>query len=410
MLSKVILFVCLFISASSVSADGPAPVEYQEVVPDESVMVEQNFSVAAAEEYPLLILTRTVKIEEAVWLSFILTGIELGDSGYILIKSTDGVVLQKLTEQNLSESTGHTAPIKRSELIVEAYAGSAEDSTFFDIEKIIVGGKPIIQPGVESTEQSVDMNVETIVPLANDESTQESICEHDFRLGEDDVRIGRIFPKGCTAFLISEGLLVTAGHCNTRLMNWVQFNVPASDRDGTLNFPPPEDQYAIDIDSIKSSNDGEDSYGDDWAVFKVHPNTKTGLIPHQQQESHFEIDAVEEPTMVKISGYGLDRIPNGENRASFNDNNQTLQKSKGKVLEFITEGNGVYLSYMVDTEKGNSGSPVIVLDDDGKDTGRAVGIHTDGGCDPARGVGNKGTSFRNVNLLKAIEEIADNEN
>ena len=55
------------------------------------------------------------------------------------------------------------------------------------------------------------------------------------------------------------------------------------------------------------------------------------------------------------------------------------------------------VAYQTDTMGGNSGSPVSW-----EQTGRSVGIHTDGGCVGFTG-SNGGTSFRNQGLWNAIK-------
>jgi hypothetical protein len=54
----------------------------------------------------------------------------------------------------------------------------------------------------------------------------------------------------------------------------------------------------------------------------------------------------------------------------------------------------------VDTQGGNSGSPIIV---DGTDL--TVGIHTNGGCTQTGGA-NAGTSFENDNLETALRDFS----
>ena len=70
----------------------------------------------------------------------------------------------------------------------------------------------------------------------------------------DCARSARLFPVGCTAWLINDAqqCFLTAGHCFTGDVNQVaQFNVPLSDESGNVNHPGPEDQYFMDGSSLQ---------------------------------------------------------------------------------------------------------------------------------------------------------------
>ena len=76
----------------------------------------------------------------------------------------------------------------------------------------------------------------------------------------------------------------------------------------------------------------------------------------------------------------------------YNSDSQTLQYDVGSNLgEFFNGSSDVYFEYLVDTQNGSSGS---VLQSDGISgvSRHAIGVHTDGGCNPPN-TGNKGTSF-----------------
>ena len=49
-----------------------------------------------------------------------------------------------------------------------------------------------------------------------------------------------------------------------------------SNSNGSLNNPPPEDQYSTDNSSRQFVNGG---IGNDWAYFGTFPNSNTGLTP-----------------------------------------------------------------------------------------------------------------------------------
>ena len=206
-----------------------------------------------------------------------------------------------------------------------------------------------------------------------------SICGSDNRIASSETRVARIDPIGCTGWNISNGKQLTAGHClagsgNTTL----SFEPPASLSDGTVQFPGPDKQYAINQGSFQFTNGG---VGNDWGVFSVANNSQTGLQPMAAQGSFNFVQNLG-PSTIRITGFGVDS----------GTTNQTNQTHTGPN----SGSSGTTMRYAVDTMGGNSGSPVIDTA-----TGNAVGIHTHGGCTSSGG-SNSGTSFFNSAAWTAI--------
>ncbi|MDY7108520.1 MAG: hypothetical protein SYC29_07765 [Planctomycetota bacterium] len=215
-----------------------------------------------------------------------------------------------------------------------------------------------------------------------------SICgPFDDRILSDDPRIGRSVPGGCTAWIIDDfnHCLLTAGHCGDSGLQVIEFNVPLSDGDGSINHPPPEDQYAVDPASILT-NGGMGS-GSDWTYFGCFANTETGLTPFEAQGEYFTLSQPPaEGETARVTGYGTTDppIPESWNRA---------QKTHAAPL---IDWEYTELTYETDTTGGNSGSPVI-----DEATGRAIGIHTHGGCNEFGGR-NSGTGVNHPGLQWAL--------
>ncbi len=207
----------------------------------------------------------------------------------------------------------------------------------------------------------------------------------DDRVLSNDPRVGRLVPNGCTVWLIDDcnHCLLTAGHCPT---GWiVEFNVPPSYSDGTSVHSHPDDQYAVDVTSLQ----GAYAPDDDWAYFGCFPNPNTGLTPYETQGGAFSFVAPPTSTdgvTVRVTGFGIDATPNEWNRVQ--------QTHRGQLLGFQADGGT--LLHGVDTYPGNSGSPMIWYE-----TGKAIGIHTEGGCNTTGGA-NAGTSVMNAGLHAAI--------
>jgi len=207
----------------------------------------------------------------------------------------------------------------------------------------------------------------------------------DDRELSNDPRVCRIVPVGCTGWLIDDrnrGLL-SAGHCVVPgQFDTVWFNVPLSDASGVPQMPSPDDQYPIDPASIQWSDAG---IGDDWVYFGVFANANTGLSAGRAQGWCAEL--ADPPAggghSVEVTGHGRDSTPPARN---------AVQQAHSGPLVSATQ---TTLEHQADTEGGNSGSPIIWTQ-----TGEAIGIHTNGGCD-SLGY-NSGTARTAPGLVAAL--------
>jgi V8-like Glu-specific endopeptidase len=218
---------------------------------------------------------------------------------------------------------------------------------------------------------------------------QRSICGPlDDRELHDDPRCGRLMPIGCSTWLIDDvnhGFL-SAGHC-ADAMDIVEFNVPLSDGNGNPQHPGPEDQYAVDEESVQFDYTG---LGNDWMYYGCFPNTETGLTPALAQGDFFSLAASAPPVSgqsIRITGYGTTYWP-------VDPTWNQVQKTHAGSYDTMQ---GTMIAYVVDTTGGNSGSPVL-----NEDTNEAIGIHTNGGCG-ANGGENWGTAVHNTSLQWALD-------
>ncbi len=170
----------------------------------------------------------------------------------------------------------------------------------------------------------------------------------------------------------------------------MEFNVPQSGSNGSPQHPGVEDQYLINVSSIIKHNNG---FGDDWAIFDVFSNSQTGLTAIEAQNAYYDIEQSNGGSSITITGYG----------GALSELNKTQQTDTG-----TNEGRfGNVIKYAVDTDQGNSGSPVIDIS-----TGKVIGIHTTASC-PDSGF-NFGTSFFNNAFWDAaystlFEDVAINQ-
>ena len=174
----------------------------------------------------------------------------LGSGSYITVTSLYDNARQDLNAAAIAQWQNSSAYFNGDALRVELYVAPGDRDIFIQVDEIMVGehGAPLGPP-------------------------QGQCGPTDDRVPSSDDRMGRLVDFVCTAFLIGDGSLVTAGHCilDPDLADTVQFNVPASLPSGTIQHPGPEDQYAID----NSSREGaQGTVGEDWGVFETFANTQ----------------------------------------------------------------------------------------------------------------------------------------
>ncbi len=315
------------------------------------------YSSTAGQTEATLVNTQTIGIAGIPWLNISFTNYNLGENSYILMTSMLDGAAQKHSQITLDQWTGQSAFFNGDFVEVKLFVAPGDQNVFYRVEELTVG----------------DWSVPT-----------ESQCgPTDDRIPSNDVRQGRLMNIGCTAWLIPNGKLVTAGHCNAGTL--VEFNVPQSLPNGTIQHPGPEHQYSA-IASSKVFQDG--GVGNDWCVFAVNPNSVTSLMPAVAQGAVYAlVQSYATGDSIRITGYGVDN-----NTPVYNQAQQThMGPNAGS--------SGTTMRYRTDTEGGNSGSPVI-----NGVTNVALGVHTHGGCTTSGTGNNNGTSFFHTNFWTAVDQ------
>ncbi len=309
----------------------------------------------------------------------------LGNHSYLTVTSLKDGSQQRLDAESIKTWNYSTGYFNGDALEIKLYVHKDDAYVSFAIDQIMVA------------ETNASLKINDITKSTNAPENTGDLCGTDNRVATTDRAIGRLTNgsnSDCTVYISANGSLLTAGHCRTNAIdagyNIVEFNIPQSNDNGSVNHPNVRDQYPINIGSIRSEY--TENVGNDWCVFLCGQNSNTGLTPAWGQQSFYQLARDFNPTTVRITGCGVD---NG--RA-----NQTVQTHTGTLnSETVDNANDVYFNYSVDTEPGNSGSPIIW---DGTRT--VLGIHTNGGC--ANGGSNKGTSFEADDLENAINQIIGN--
>lgn len=236
-----------------------------------------------------------------------------------------------------------------------------------------------------------------------------SICgPSDDRVVSTNPKIGRLLENrsgdgGCTLTMISKSCGVSAGHCYS-VLGVAEFNTPLSTSSG-IGHPEESDVYDIEKASIKYKNGGP---GNDWAVFKVKPNSVTGEFAGTVQGTYqVSFDVPEVGETLRITGYGLDSEPT-KNLAQQTHTGSLV--STGTASRVDDEEDDWYgrpystMNHTVDTMGGNSGSTIIRESDE-----MIVGIHTHGGCSTFGGE-NQGTVIaKNPEAVAAIKACLESD-
>ena len=311
---------------------------------------------------PAAVFAADVCVATADWLQLWFGACNLPPGSRLLLRSLQDHAEQRFEAQSLREWSFVSAYFNGGSVRVELWAAPQSRGNRLLLEKVKAG---------------IGVGVDT------------GICGGvDTRLLSNDPWVGRI-DGGCSAWLANEFTLLTAGHCLGAVAGQiVHFNVPLSTATGAPQFPPPEDQYALEPGVLYTMNLG---VGADYSVFAAVRNSNTGLYPGQAQHGWYP--AAPPPValgqQITVTGYGSVSPP-----VSPTWNGAQKTATGPRVASAWANSVG----FQVHVTGGNSGSPVI---DAG--TGIAIGIATHAGCGS---VGyNLGTSLGLASLATALQQV-----
>jgi len=316
---------------------------------------------------PELVWSHLINLGDAPWLRLHFSESNLGNASYIEIESKYDGAIQRLNAISLSEWYNASAFFNGGQIELRLYVWPTDTGVFITIKEILIG------------------------TTSENGNIPETICgTEDNRVSSSNPALGRLLTtsleNGCTGWIVENGKHITAGHCvDYGVIGVLQFNVPKSLSDGTIQHPHPDHQYSVDQESVKYQNGG---VGNDWAVFSVFNNSNTNLQPIQAQNASFNVMQSLTPNSLRVTGYGVDGPPpDYGNSYPGNSDSQTQQTHVGSNVN----SSGTVVGHTADTQPGNSGSPII-----DESTGFVIGVHTHGGCTNSGG-NNIGTStFHNT--------------
>jgi len=240
----------------------PAPVPSQTVV----LYVDSGFVSATQGTDPLVVFSHVVRVQGAPWVRLYFGDVQLSGS-----PSAANQSFLRIT----SQADGAVQVLDSS-----ALARWGNTSAYFNGEPVVI--ELFVWPGTGLNRGVLESVVAGV--QSEPDAPAGYICgPTDDRVPSSDPRGARILPVGCSAFLFNQrpNCFLTAGHCPVvGPFEVVEFNVPLSDPDGTINHPPPQDQYPVDLNSIQFSYLG---LGHDWCQFGAFNNTTTLLSPLRAQ-------------------------------------------------------------------------------------------------------------------------------
>ena len=316
---------------------------------------------------PVEIPIGIIEMQNVPWIQLHFSDVNLGNESYIILKSLYDDKWQKLDAVSIKQWNHYSAFFNGSAVEINLILAQTDFQVYIKIDEIVVGEWYNGSPG-------------------------ESICgPTDERIASNQPATARLLSIGCTAWIIPNGKFATAGHClDGSNSTVVEFNVPISLPNGTLQHPGPEDQYSVNVSTKIFTNGG---VGNDWGVFEVNRNSNTGLMPKQAQNAYWPLVQDYTPDSIRITGYGVDGPPPDFGNGVRDSTNQTQQTHVGQNAG----SSGTTMRYVTDTQGGNSGSPIIDAL-----TNNAVGVHSHGGCSSSGG-NNNGTSTFHSAFWAAVD-------
>jgi len=283
---------------------------------------------ANAAAAPSVVFAEVIHVDDAAWIRLYFAEVQLDDGGFVRVTSLLDGEVQELDEAALAMWGNASAYFNGDSLLVEIVAGANTDANRVRIEEIEVQLEPA------------------------DGGLITNICGADDRVSSSELWTGRLLPAGCTGSVYSEdSCVVSAGHCVGGSMV-LQFNVPLSNPNCSLNNPPVSEQFPLATVGLLANGSGQD-----WSVLSSGTNN-LGETPSERYGQLRPIASAMPPVGATLTnpGYGVDT------QCTFS---QTQQTSDG----MLTALSPTTIQHNIDTTGGSSGSAILFHDE-------IIGVHT----------------------------------
>ncbi len=279
-----------------------------------------------------LVYVDTITVEGAAWVRLYFSEVVLGPGSYIRMTSALDNEVQELDADGMAMWNNTSAYFNGEIVDIELIVGPNTKNNRVVLDRVALEGV-------------------TEIPLGSC-----GICGPDDRVPTDEVWAGRIMPVGCTGSIWNaDSCLVSAGHC-VGDDTLIEFHVPNSNSDCSVNHPPVADQFPITDRLFQNAG-----HGADWSVMTTGTNS-LGQTAFQRYGELKPISSVvgQIGNPIAVWGYGLDS----------QCTRAYTQQTDGAPIEQVT---ATYYRAPVDVTYGNSGS-ALMLD------GSIIGIVTHCPC------------------------------
>jgi len=411
---KIFRIICLIgwgcLTALSLQAQKKVPHSFQ-------------YAAEASEEGTLKELTQ-VSYSGTSSIRLYFDEVELGPNSYLLLEGSDGAE-QKLNAEALQNWSNSSAYFNGQSVKVSLYQAAGEEVTL-KLKELRVN---------KSTQTSQKTNTSTMA-IEN-----QARIESKPYLPSWAAAVGR-FTDGVTSYgtgwIAANGAIVTdlnyggiddievgAGYEMINEYDIIEFNVPASNRDGTVNHPSPDNQYPLNKDyyywriiegrleyvgmgfiRIQRYDIAGDPAVGGYTIVEALPNS-TGQRPGERIGEYFQV-------LRHGTGLQMDNLEMELFHYSRNDLgpiNQTLRKSTVELrnpnawLTYVSDKNR-FLVYDTPTvhpgfwDRDMEGAPIVY-----PGSNIAVGIHSYGAVGNTLFSPSLGTGFRDQDFRKHLGEF-----
>ncbi|MEM1134715.1 MAG: T9SS type A sorting domain-containing protein [Bacteroidota bacterium] len=420
-----VLIILFLLASSSISAQKRIPQNYQYI--------------AVNRGEKILDVVTTIQQPNASSVRLYFEKVQMGERSYLLLEGIDGA-MQKLDATALKNWHNSSAYFNGGEVKISVYQAPGDSVTFKVKDVKISERKPKQENSlVEEITTKSEMQSGDAEDIAFGEKPAYAAAVGRLTDGVTAQGTGWIAPNGAIITdyngIIIHDKWVEGGQIMAyKTFDMIEFNVPLSDPDGTINHPSPEYQFPLNTENfitrliqgkgnvdelpdailieapVYNPDDGlfEDivtvSTYSGYMIYEAIPNS-SGKLPGEKIGEYFQVNTY--PTGENIQGERFDLFHFGLHTSSQPDKNKTLQLLKveavnpNDVLHKVNDKDR-FLTYEKAPPFPNSfwrttmeGAPITY-----EGTNVALGIHSDGFfVAPSLGIG-----FRD-NLL--LDDLSD---
>ncbi len=349
-----------------------------------------------------------VEYSDAQSLRLFFKDVDLGEKSYLILEGPDGVK-QELNATTIAYWNNSSAYFNGSRVKVSIYVAPGETPSF-----------TIFSLQVNKISTTIRKNDKVVALTKRGSGGSRSGSPRNGQNIPYAKAIGR-FTNGTdshgTGWITPNGSIVTSWKIYHQKIKFgydiIEFNVPDSDTNGSINHPPPQDQYPLKTGvsqvSLGSKNinfkgpAGTRLTG--WAVLEALPNS-TGLRPGERQQSYLLLGLnstskrIEDADQIIMHLLHYGDWPGDFSTGKFktlHDNYVGLKEQKEELRIFNTDGDrDSYILYSMPQFNGSdSGGPII------HSKRVAVGVHNQ----YVNGIPSYGVGFREHTFKSHVQNF-----